>query len=144
MFCYVILQKKHMDTCDCWKRTLCSSRILYSNKHSTIWNMELHIHLYCILLIIRKTIFYILWHPLLPLVWSWCRKIQTTMNILIDYLSKILLDSKTWYSHVEKSYLAIVISIQCFCYYILLRTTSILEYLNPMYYILTRQVLGGK
>ena len=37
-----------------------------------------------------------------------------------------------------------VIAIQKFCHYILLRTTTVLADQNPMYYILTRQVLGGK
>ena len=63
---------------------------------------------------------------------------------VIYYLSKSLLDSETQYSHVEKLELAIVITIQRFHHYILLHTTTILADFNPMYYILTRQVLGGK
>ena len=63
---------------------------------------------------------------------------------VIYYASKNLMDSKTRYSCVEKLALAIVIAIQKFCHYILLRTTTILVDQNPMYYILTRQVLRRK
>ena len=45
---------------------------------------------------------------------------------------------------MEKLALAMVIAIQNFLHYILLRTTTVLADQNPMYYILTRQVLGGK
>ena len=37
-----------------------------------------------------------------------------------------------------------VIAVQKFCHYIFLCTTTVLADQNPMYYILTRQVLGGK
>ena len=63
---------------------------------------------------------------------------------VIYYASKNLIDSETRYSHVEKLALATVITMQKFRHYILLRTTTVLEDQNPMYYILTRQVLGGK
>ena len=62
----------------------------------------------------------------------------------IYYMSKSLTDSETHYSHVEKLALAIVIVVHKFCHYILLRTTTVLIDQNPMYYILTRQVLGRK
>ena len=63
---------------------------------------------------------------------------------MIYYASKNLIDSKTCYSHVEKLALAMVIAMQTFCHYILLHTTTVLADQNPMYYILTHQVLGGK
>ena len=63
---------------------------------------------------------------------------------VIYYLSKSLIDSKTHYSCVEKLALVTVIAIQKFCHCILLRTTIVLVDQNPMYYILTHQVLGGK
>ena len=63
---------------------------------------------------------------------------------VIYYASKNLIDSETRYSHVEKLALAMVIAMQKFHHYILLRTTTVLADQNPMYYILTRQVLGGK
>ena len=63
---------------------------------------------------------------------------------VIYYASKNLIDSETRHSHVEKLALATVIAVQKLCHYILLRTTTILADQNPMYYILTRQVLGGK
>ena len=63
---------------------------------------------------------------------------------MIYYASKNLLDSETQYSHVEKLALATINAIQKFRHYILLRTTTVLVDQNPMYYILTRQVLGGK
>ena len=40
--------------------------------------------------------------------------------------------------------MATVIAVQKFRHYILLRTTTVLAEQNPMYYILTHQVLGGK
>ena len=40
--------------------------------------------------------------------------------------------------------LAMVIAVQNFHHYILLRTAPVLADQNPMYYILTRQVLGDK
>ena len=48
------------------------------------------------------------------------------------------------FSRVEKLALATVISVQKFHHYILLCTTTILVDQNPMYYILTHQVLVGK
>ena len=63
---------------------------------------------------------------------------------VIYYASKNLIDSETYYSHVEKLALATVIAVQKFCHYILLHTTTVLADQNLMYYILTRQVLGGK
>ena len=57
---------------------------------------------------------------------------------MIYYANKNLLDFETHYSHVEKLALAIVIAVQKFCHYILLRTATILADQNPMYYILTR------
>ena len=63
---------------------------------------------------------------------------------VIYYDSKNFMDSETRYSRVEKLALATVIAVQKFCHYILLCTTTILADQNLMYYILTRQVLGGK
>ena len=37
-----------------------------------------------------------------------------------------------------------IIVVHKFCHYMLLRTTTVLADYNPMYYILTHQVLGGK
>ena len=63
---------------------------------------------------------------------------------MIYYASKSPLDSETRYSHVEKIALATVIAVQKFHHYILLCTTTVYVDSNPMYYVLTRQVLGGK
>ena len=63
---------------------------------------------------------------------------------VIYYASKGLLDSKTRYSHVEKLALATVIAVQKFHHYIFLCTTTVYVDSNPMYYVLTHQVLGGK
>ena len=57
---------------------------------------------------------------------------------VIYYASKNLMDSGTHYSRVEKLALAMVIAVQKFCHYVLLRTTTVLADQNPMYYILTR------
>ena len=40
--------------------------------------------------------------------------------------------------------MATVIDVQRFCHYILARTTTIIADQNPIYYILTCEVLGGK
>ena len=63
---------------------------------------------------------------------------------VIYYASKNLMDSETHYSRMEKLALAMVIAVQNFHHYILLRTTTVLADQNPMYYILTHQVIGGK
>jgi hypothetical protein len=63
---------------------------------------------------------------------------------VIYYLSKSLSGPELRYSHVEKLALAAVIVVQIFHHYILLRTTTVIADSNPMYHILTRQVLGGK
>ena len=62
---------------------------------------------------------------------------------VIYYASKNLMDYETRYSWVEKLALATVIAVQKFHQYILLCTTTVLADQNPMYYILTRQVLSG-
>ena len=69
---------------------------------------------------------------------------QNGLEHMIYYASKNLLDSKTRYLHVEKLALATLIAVQKFHHYILLRTTTVFADQNPMYYILTRQVQGGK
>ena len=54
------------------------------------------------------------------------------------------MNSETRYSLVKNLALDTVITVQNLCHYIFLRTTTVLANHNPMYYILTRQVLGGK
>jgi hypothetical protein len=63
---------------------------------------------------------------------------------VIYYLSKSLSGPELRYSHVEKLALAAVIVVQRFKHYILLHTTTVIVDSNPMYHILTHQVLGGK
>jgi hypothetical protein len=63
---------------------------------------------------------------------------------VIYYLSKSLSGPELRYSHVEKLALAAVITVQRFRHYILLRTTMVITDSNPMYHILTCQVLRGK
>eukprot|EP00253_Pinus_taeda_P003229 PITA_03229 len=63
---------------------------------------------------------------------------------VIYYLSRNLLDTKTRYAYVEKLALAAVCAVQRFRHYILLRTTTVISDCNPMTYILSRQLLGGK
>jgi len=63
---------------------------------------------------------------------------------VIYYLSRNLLDTETRYAYVEKLALAAVCAIQHFRHYILLRTTTMVSDCNPMMYILSRQLLGGK
>ena len=63
---------------------------------------------------------------------------------VVYYLSRNLLDTETHYAHVEKLALAAVHVVQRFCHYILLRTITVVSDCNPMTYILSRQLLGGK
>ena len=63
---------------------------------------------------------------------------------MIYYASKNLMDYETHYSHVEKLALAMIIAAQKFRHYILLHTTTVLVNQNPMYYILTLEVLRDK
>jgi hypothetical protein len=63
---------------------------------------------------------------------------------VIYYLSKSLSGLELGYSHVEKLALAAVIAVQRFRHYILLCTTMVIVDSNPMYHILTCQVLGEK
>jgi hypothetical protein len=63
---------------------------------------------------------------------------------VIYYLRKSLSGPELRYSHVEKLALEAVIVVQRFLHYILLCTTMVIADSNPMYHILTRQVLGGK
>jgi hypothetical protein len=66
------------------------------------------------------------------------------MNMLIYYLSKGLVGTKLHYAYVEKLALAVVFVVQHFRHYILLRTTTIIFDANPMQYILSRHILGGR
>eukprot|EP00253_Pinus_taeda_P031448 PITA_31448 len=63
---------------------------------------------------------------------------------VIYYLSQTLNPTELKYSHVEKLALAAVQAVQRFRHYILLRKTTMISDCNPMIYILTRQMLGGK
>eukprot|EP00253_Pinus_taeda_P011743 PITA_11743 len=63
---------------------------------------------------------------------------------VVYYLSRNLLDTETQYAYVEKFSLAAIHAVQRFCHYILLRTTTVIFDCNPMTYILSRQLLGGK
>ena len=63
---------------------------------------------------------------------------------VIYYLSRNLHPTKIKYSHVENLALAVVQVVQRFRHYILLRKTTLISDCNPMMYILTKQLLGGK
>ena len=62
----------------------------------------------------------------------------------IYYLSRNLNDTESKYSYVEKLALAAVQAIQRFRHYVLFRKTTIMSDCNPMTYILSRKLLGGK
>ena len=62
----------------------------------------------------------------------------------IYYLSGNLNDKERKYSYVEKLALAAVQVIQRFRHYVLFRKTTILSDCNPMNYVLSQQLLGGK
>eukprot|EP00253_Pinus_taeda_P035459 PITA_35459 len=63
---------------------------------------------------------------------------------VIYYLCRTLNPTELKYSHVEKLALAAVQAVQRFRHYILLRKTTVIFDCNPMIYILTKQLLGGK
>lgn len=52
--------------------------------------------------------------------------------------------TETRYAHVKKLALAVIQVVQRFRHYILLCTTTLISDCNPMTYILTHQLLGGK
>jgi len=63
---------------------------------------------------------------------------------VIYYLSRTLNPTELKYSHMEKLALAAVQAVQHFRHYILLHKTTVIYDCNPMIYILTKQLLGGK
>ena len=63
---------------------------------------------------------------------------------VVYYLSRNLLNPEMHYAHVEKLALAVVQAVQRFHHYILLHTVTVISDCNPMTYILSQQLLGGK
>lgn len=63
---------------------------------------------------------------------------------VIYYLSRTLNPTELKYSHVEKLALATIQVVQRFRHYILLRKTTVISDCNPMIYIFTKKLLGGK
>ena len=63
---------------------------------------------------------------------------------IVYYMSKSITPCETRYSHIEKLALEAIIVVQRFHHYILLLKTTIIDDSNPMYHILTWQVLRGK
>ena len=62
----------------------------------------------------------------------------------IYYLSCNLNDIEVKYSYMENLALVAIQVVQIFRHYILLQKTTIVSDCNPMIYILSRQLLGGK
>ena len=60
---------------------------------------------------------------------------------VVYYLSRSITKTEIKYAHVEKLSLAVF---QWFCHYIVIRKTIVILDCNPMMYILTKQLLGGK
>ena len=63
---------------------------------------------------------------------------------VVYYLSCDLAGPKLRYSHIKKLALAAVYAIQRLRHYILLRTTIVVEDVNPFQYVLSRRIVGGK
>ena len=63
---------------------------------------------------------------------------------VVYYLSCDLAGPELRYSHVEKLALATVYDVQRLRHYILLRTTIVVEDVNPFQYVLYRHIGGGK
>ena len=56
---------------------------------------------------------------------------------VVYYLSRSLASPELKYSHVVKLALATVYVVQRLCHYILLRTTTLVAYINPFQYVLS-------
>ena len=69
---------------------------------------------------------------------------ETSNEHVIYYLSQNLISIEIKYSHVDKLALESVQAVQRFCHYILLHKTTMISDYNPMMYILTKKLLGGK
>jgi len=65
-------------------------------------------------------------------------------NMLIYYLSKGLVGTKICYTYVEKLAMIVIFDVQHFRHFFLLRTTTIIFDTNPMHYILSHHILGGR
>ena len=63
---------------------------------------------------------------------------------VIYYLNRALAGPELRYSHIEKLALAVVYPVHRLCHYILLRTTTVVEDVNPFQYVLSRRIVGGK
>ena len=66
------------------------------------------------------------------------------MEHVIYYLSRGLVGAELRYPYVEKLALGAAFAVQKFHHYIILRTTTVISDANPMRYILSRQILGGR
>ena len=71
-------------------------------------------------------------------------QVENGIEHSIYYLSRNLNDTKVNYSYVENLALVAVQHVQRLHHYILFRKTIIILDYNPMTYILSRQLLGGK
>ena len=71
-------------------------------------------------------------------------QVENGIEHLIYYLSHNLNDTEVKYSYIENLALVAIQDVQIFRHYILLRKTTIVSNCNPMTYILSRQLLGGK
>jgi hypothetical protein len=63
---------------------------------------------------------------------------------VIYYINKNLSGPPLKYNHEEKLALAVVLTVQKLCHYILLRTTKVVEDSNPMHYFLSHRQINGK
>jgi hypothetical protein len=63
---------------------------------------------------------------------------------VIYYVSKNLSGPPLKYKHEEKLYLAVVLAVQKLCHYILLCTTKVIAYSNPMQYFLSHRQVNVK
>ena len=63
---------------------------------------------------------------------------------VIYYLSHGLVGAELKYPYVEKLAMAAAFAVKKFRHYIILHTTTVISDANPMKYILSRQILGGR
>ena len=71
-------------------------------------------------------------------------QVEDKIEHSIYYLSHNINDTEFNYSYIENLALVAVQAVQIFRHYILLRKTTIVSDCNPMTYILSRQLIGGK
>ena len=83
-------------------------------------------------------------HLKIRLVWYWFKRMRSSIEHVIYYLSRNLIDVELRYSHVEKLALTTIYAVKHLRHYILLRQTLVVSHINPFQSVLTKRMIGGK